>query len=65
MSLSVSRWASELRVETAGLAQTGDNDLWIAATAISRGLPLVSCDGDFMRIAVDHPLEHIYLPPRA
>ncbi|MEA2222594.1 MAG: hypothetical protein QOH83_970 [Solirubrobacteraceae bacterium] len=24
-----------------------DNDIWIAATAISRGCPLVSCDGHF------------------
>jgi len=43
---------------------TPHNDLWIAATAISRRVPLASCDGDFDRIADDFPLEHIYLPPR-
>jgi predicted nucleic acid-binding protein len=43
---------------------TPHNDLWIAATAISRGFPLASCDDDFNRIALDHPLEHIYIPPR-
>jgi predicted nucleic acid-binding protein len=43
---------------------TPHNDLWIGATAISRGFPLVSCDSDFNRIAADNPLEHIYLPPK-
>jgi predicted nucleic acid-binding protein len=43
---------------------TPHNDLWIAATAISRGFPLVSCDTDFNRIAADNPLDHIYLAPR-
>ena len=38
------------------------NDMWIAATAIVRGFPLVSCDKDFERIADAHGLEHIYLP---
>lgn len=38
----------------------GDNDLWIAATALSRGWPVVSCDHDFKRIL--HPdLEVIHL----
>jgi len=41
---------------------TPHNDLWIAATAIARGIPLVSCDRHFMAIADDHALEHIYLP---
>jgi predicted nucleic acid-binding protein len=32
-----------------------DNDIWIAATAISRGWPLLSCDGHFDAIpGVDH-----------
>jgi predicted nucleic acid-binding protein len=43
---------------------TPHNDLWIAATAISLRVPLVSCDGDFDRIADDFDLEHIHLPPR-
>ena len=41
---------------------TAHNDMWIAATAISRRFPLVSCDQDFDRIAGPFPLEHIYLP---
>lgn len=36
-----------------------DFDLWIAATALSRGWPLASCDRDFRHI---FGLEHIYLP---
>jgi predicted nucleic acid-binding protein len=35
-----------------------DNDIWIAATADTRGWPLVSCDRHFNLIGVDH----IYLP---
>jgi predicted nucleic acid-binding protein len=42
---------------------TPHNDLWIAATALARGVPLVSCDRHFEGVAADHPLEHIYLPP--
>jgi predicted nucleic acid-binding protein len=38
------------------------NDMWIAATALARRLPLVSCDRHFDVIAADHPLDHIYLP---
>lgn len=41
---------------------TPHNDLWIAATALARGLPLVSCDRHFEAMTVDYPLEHIYLP---
>lgn len=37
----------------------GDNDLWIAATALSRGCAVVSCDTGFCRIA---GLDLIYLP---
>ena len=37
----------------------GDNDLWIAATAQSRGCPVVSCDLDFCRI---EGIDLIYLP---
>ena len=39
------------------------NDMWIAATAISRRFALVSCDQDFDRIAGPFPLDHIYLRP--
>jgi tRNA(fMet)-specific endonuclease VapC len=37
------------------------NDLWIAATAVQRGWPLVSCDLDFDDVP---RVDHIYLPPR-
>lgn len=43
---------------------TKHNDLWIAATAIARSVPLVSCDKHHAAIAADHPLELIYLPPK-
>jgi predicted nucleic acid-binding protein len=39
-----------------------DNDLWIAATASTRGYPLVTCDGDQARIA-DPSLAVLHLPP--
>jgi len=39
----------------------GDNDLWIAATASSRGYALVTCDADQARI-VDSALEVLHLP---
>lgn len=42
-----------------------DNDLWIAATASTRGHCLVTCDRDHLRLAVDLPVEVIYLSPRA
>jgi predicted nucleic acid-binding protein len=44
--------------------QTPHNDLWIAATALARGLPLASCDKHFQAIARDHGLVHIYFPAR-
>lgn len=39
-----------------------DNDLWIAATAMSRDLPLATCDRDHDRID-DRRLEVVFLPP--
>ena len=42
---------------------TPHNDLWVAATALARQFPLVSCDKHFEAIAAEHPLSHIYLPP--
>ncbi len=46
----LSHWA-ELRAATrqAGAA-IGDNDLWIAATAQSRDLAVVTCDRDFLAL---------------
>jgi predicted nucleic acid-binding protein len=40
--------------------QMNDNDLWIAATAMARGWPLVACDLDFCKLRSD--LDLIYLP---
>jgi predicted nucleic acid-binding protein len=39
----------------------GDNDLWIAATAETRGWPLVACDRGFCPLP---ELDLIYLPAR-
>ncbi|HEX5926554.1 MAG TPA: type II toxin-antitoxin system VapC family toxin [Baekduia sp.] len=39
-----------------------DNDIWIAATANTRGWPLVSCDKHFERIP---EVDHIFLDPPA
>jgi predicted nucleic acid-binding protein len=41
----------------------GDNDLWIAATAHTRGYPLVTCDRDHERIADDLGVEVVFLAP--
>lgn len=41
----------------------GDNDLWIAATASTRGHPLVTCDSGQARLDGDPALEVIFLPP--
>jgi predicted nucleic acid-binding protein len=39
-----------------------DNDLWIAATASTRGYPLLTCDSDQARIS-DPGVTVIHLPP--
>jgi predicted nucleic acid-binding protein len=41
----------------------GDNDLWIAATASTRGRPLVTCDQGQARLVAHPGLEVIYLAP--
>ena len=43
---------------------TKHNDLWIAATALARAMPLVSCDKRHRAIADAHPLDVIYLPAK-
>jgi predicted nucleic acid-binding protein len=54
---------ARLRVETeAGGRTFGYHDLWMAAIAISRDLPLVTCDRSQSEIP---GLDAIYLPPRA
>lgn len=40
-----------------------DNDLWIAATACTRGHPLVTCDQDQHRLAADLPVPVVYFAP--
>jgi len=46
--------------ERSGWAMT-DNDLWIAATASTRGYPLVTCDNDQLRLDADPAIEVLYL----
>ena len=48
------------RSKTEGWPMT-DNDLWIAATAIAHGWPLVTCDRDFGHI---EEVEVLYLPSK-
>lgn len=54
-------WARLKLASTTGAWNVADNDLWIAATATSRGWPLVTCDADQRRID-DAELEVLYLP---
>jgi predicted nucleic acid-binding protein len=53
---------AQLRVECSARGLSfGYHDLWIGATALSRGIPLVSCD----RRQCEIPgVETIYLPPK-
>jgi len=41
----------------------GDNDLWIAATASTRNLDLVTCDEDQKRLDEVLSISVVYLPP--
>jgi len=41
----------------------GDNDLWIAATGFARGLPVLTCDRDFLMMR-GAGLNVIHLPRR-
>jgi len=41
----------------------GDNDIWIAATAGSRGHTVVTCDGDLTRLADE--VDVLYLPAKS
>ena len=43
----------------------GDNDLWIAATASTRGHPLLTCDRDHQRLDPHLPVEVICMPRSA
>jgi predicted nucleic acid-binding protein len=42
-----------------------DNDIWIAATASTRGFPLVTCDQDQKRLDDHLGVPVLYLPPGA
>jgi predicted nucleic acid-binding protein len=53
------RWAELAAQRRRGGWAADDNDLWIAATALTRNLPLVACDRDFGPI---EGLDLIYLP---
>jgi predicted nucleic acid-binding protein len=48
---TVDEWARLKSLSVRNGWNVGDNDLWIAATASARGVPLVSCDGDHARVA--------------
>lgn len=58
-------WARLKDLAKRGGISISDNDLWIAATASTRGHSLVTCDRDQERLEEDLPVDVIYLPPRA
>ncbi|CAN5193136.1 hypothetical protein BH24ACT23_BH24ACT23_00620 [soil metagenome] len=61
-ALVIDEWARfRLLRKTEGWA-IGDNDLWIAATASTRGHPLVTCDEGQARLGADPALEVVFLP---
>jgi predicted nucleic acid-binding protein len=60
----VDEWA-RLRAHARSMGHDGisHNDLWIAATACARSIPLVACDGDFAKIRGALTTELVWLPP--
>jgi predicted nucleic acid-binding protein len=56
-------WARLRNVAKRAGVAISDNDLWIAATASTRGHDLVTCDRDHQRLAADLPVSVVYLPP--
>lgn len=58
---TVDEWARLKDASERSGWNVGDNDLWIAATASGRALPLVTCDADHNRMTVSG-LDVIYLP---
>lgn len=60
----VEEWARlRARAESAGVGGLSDNDLWIAATASARLLPLVTADQDQARLEPLLGIEVVWLPP--
>lgn len=55
-------WARLKDLAKRGGIAASDNDLWIAATAATRGHPLITCDKDQLRLDPHIPVEVIYLP---
>jgi predicted nucleic acid-binding protein len=54
-------WARLKDLAKSGGIAISDNDLWIAATASTRGHPLLTCDKDQLRLDPHLPVEVIYL----
>jgi predicted nucleic acid-binding protein len=54
-------WARLKDLAKRGGIAISDNDLWIAATASTRGHPLVTCDKDQLRLDPHLPVEVVYL----
>jgi tRNA(fMet)-specific endonuclease VapC len=60
LDMEVVNACARLRAESIAAGKAlGDNDLWIAATAVSRGYALVTCDLGFCSV---QSLDLIYLP---
>jgi predicted nucleic acid-binding protein len=61
---TVEEWARlRTKAESAGVGGLSDNDLWIAATASARLLPLVTADRDQARLEPLLNIEVVWLPP--
>jgi predicted nucleic acid-binding protein len=58
------RWAQLAVKRKRGKLPGDDNDLWIAATALARDVPLVTSDGDHLAYE-GNGLEIIHLAPKA
>jgi predicted nucleic acid-binding protein len=59
----IEEWSRLMAVARAKGVALSDNDLWIAATASSRGHALITCDRDHQRIAPELPIEVVFLAP--
>ncbi|HXF30381.1 MAG TPA: type II toxin-antitoxin system VapC family toxin [Solirubrobacterales bacterium] len=59
----IEEWSRLMAAARSRGVKLSDNDLWIAATASSRGHALVTCDRDHERIAAEMPVEVVYLAP--